>query len=108
MGRRGSTENYKPKSAEELEAEQAGKAALRDYFAKTRGRQAEVSRKTRIFPPILCKMATKPDYTINLEYALLIEVATDGAIRADQLCPSRAGLLSDVVRLRSGANATAA
>jgi hypothetical protein len=100
--RRGSTANFIPKSPELVAAELAGKEAMRAYFAASRGRMAAVARATAINPPNLCKMAQRENYPIGLEFALLIEAATDGALRAAVLCPSRADLLAKFVALEAG------
>lgn len=95
------TNNNVPKPPELEAAEQAGKEALRRYCRDRQGRAADIARKTAILPPVLSKMANKGTY-INLEAAVLIEVATEGVLRAEVLCPARAGLLADLLALRAG------
>lgn len=92
-----------PKPPELIEAERAAQEALRRYFRRELGMQALMARETGIQAPALSRMAKKGD-TITLEHALRIEVATDGELRAEQLCPSRCELLSQFLQLRTTAN----
>ena len=103
MTRRGSTRDITARKHEFEQAEIDGKAKLRTWFRSGVGRQAETSRRTGIFPAILSKMANVPGYGIGFEYAVLIEVATEGAVPAHVLCPSRADALGKLLALRSGA-----
>lgn len=92
----------KQKSPELVQAELAGKEALRKWFYSGVGRQAEVARRTGMFPGNLSKMARPDGYGIGLEAAVLIEVATEGDLRAEVLCPSRADVLAKLLALRAG------
>ena len=81
--------------------EMAGKEALYLYFRKYHGRQAELARATGIKTAVLSKMAGEPPYIITLDAAMLIELATKGELRADVLCPSRAGLMANWLAARA-------
>lgn len=74
------------------EAEQAARQMLYNYFRSYHGAQAILSRETGIAAPILSRMANQNE-TIALEYAMRIEVASAGKLRAELLCPSGAELL---------------
>lgn len=100
------TNNNVPKPPELVAAEAAGKEALRRYCRDRQGRAADIARKTDILPPVLSKMANQGTY-INLEAAVLIEVATEGELRAEVLCPARADVLGDLLRLRARETAEA-
>lgn len=98
MTKRG-IENWMEKTDEQLAAEDAGREVLQKYCAE-RGVQARICRRTNILPSALCRLI-KGENQIHLEAALLIEMATDGEVRAEVLCPSRAPLLQAVMRQRS-------
>ena len=101
---RASTKNKEEKSTDLIAAEAAGKEALRMYCRYRQGRATEISNKTGILLSVLSKMANKSNH-INLEAAVLIEAATEGELRADVLCPSRADVLAKLLALRSGEKA---
>jgi DNA-binding transcriptional regulator YdaS (Cro superfamily) len=94
-----STNNYMPKPPELVAAEEAGRMALRTYCRAEPGRAANIARYTGLLPAVLSRMANK-DTHINLEAAVMIDVATDGAVRAEVLCPGRAELLGQFLRMR--------
>jgi len=100
MPGKGKTESYYDQSPEQYEAEQAGKQALRDYCDAKRGRAAELARKTKILAPVLSKMVNNPMYSINLESAVMIELATEGALKVEVLCPARADVFSKLLARR--------
>lgn len=84
-------------------AEVAGKEALRAWFRAGVGRQIETARRTGIAAGNLSRMASDPVGTpIGLEHAVLIEVASEGGLRAEVLCPSRADVLGRLLALRAG------
>jgi DNA-binding transcriptional regulator YdaS (Cro superfamily) len=91
------------KPADLVQAEQAANAALRTYFRRDVGVQASVARATGIKPPVLSRMSNQPGYPISLEQAILIEVATNGELQAPALCPSRATLLAQFMRMHGTA-----
>lgn len=97
---KGSTNSYTPKTPEMAEREREGKLALRLYFRSEPGRQAELHSKTGILQSVLSKMANQETYTLNLDSAVLIEVATEGVLRAEVLCPTRAEVLGKFLQLR--------
>lgn len=78
-----------------------GKEVLRRYLRDRQGRQATVSQLTGISTPALSKMANMPEYRLSFEAAVLIELATEGELRTEQLCPSRAAVLNDLLRMRA-------
>lgn len=85
-----------------LEAEQAGRVMLNTYTRAKQGNQAALARKTDLLAGTICKMCNGGTQ-ISMEAAILIEVATEGVLRADKLCPSRAELLDQLLKLRAGA-----
>lgn len=87
------------KTPELIAAEAAGNEALRRYCRERQGRATELARKSGLLISVLSKMANKGRH-INLEAAALIEVATDGELRAETLCPSRADTLQRLLDLR--------
>lgn len=89
-------------------AEQAGKHTLYRYFREFHGCQAQLARATGIHTAVLSKMASLPEYVITLDAAMLMEVATDGELRAEVLCPSRAELIERFVALRAATALAAA
>lgn len=90
-----------PEKTPELQAaEAAGANALAAYFQSGFGVQAQLSRDTGIAPPALSRMS-KGTNTIMITSALLIEVATKGALPAELLCPSKADLLSRFMLTRA-------
>lgn len=92
--------NYRtPKSPELIAAEQAGKEALRKYFYSGRARQKEMEEKTGMLSSALSRMANK-DVHINLDAAVMMEVASCGELRAEVLCPERADVLREFLQLR--------
>jgi len=82
-------------------AEQAGKNALYRFYREYHGCQAQLSRDTGLSVPMLTKMARYPEYFITMEAAMLVEVASKGALRAEVLCPSRADLIGQFLALRA-------
>lgn len=74
-------------------AQKKARAALQNYFRSKSGLQIQVSRATGIAQAILSNMANRDDYPIAMEAAILIELATEGALKAEQLCPARADVI---------------
>lgn len=95
-----STGNNTPKTEEQIRAEQAGRQALRSWLKAETGRQARICHVSGILPAVMSRMANKTTH-INLEAAILIEVATDGEVPAEVLCPSRAEVLKTMMRQRA-------
>jgi DNA-binding transcriptional regulator YdaS (Cro superfamily) len=104
MWQKGITGSYYDQTPEQVEAVQAGKAALRDYCEAERGRAARVARRTGILPPVLSKMIHSPNYSITLETAVMLEIATEGALSVEVLCPLRADVFREILE-RRGAEA---
>jgi DNA-binding transcriptional regulator YdaS (Cro superfamily) len=90
--------NPKPVDKKLVRAEAAGQAKLHEYCRAKHGNQAAIVRKTGIYPATLSRMANGL-IPIPLEAAILIAVATDGALTAEQLCPSKAELLAQFAAL---------
>jgi hypothetical protein len=82
--------------------EVAGKQFLHNWFCSGRARQAETARRSGIAAAALSKIARNAEYPVGLEYAILIEIATDGQVPAHILCPSRSEALERFVAMRSG------
>lgn len=95
-----SIRNKIPKTEEELRAEKEGQQALRTWLKAETGRQARICKSSGILPAVMSRMANK-DTHINLEAAILIEVASEGALPAEVLCPSRAEALKTMMRQRA-------
>lgn len=95
-----STRNRVPKSEQQLLEEKAGRQALRSWLKEETGRQARICKSSGILPAVMSHMANKETH-INLEAAILIEVASEGALKAEVLCPSRAEVLKTMMRLRA-------
>lgn len=81
-----------PKPAELVKAEEEACAALREFFSRDLGLQAQMARDTGVSPAILSRMG-KGRQCISIEHAMLIELASRGELRAEQLCPARADIL---------------
>lgn len=92
------------KSDELIEAEQAGHAMLNAHCRAKQGNQAYLSRATDLLPTTLSNMCHGKT-AINLEAAILIEVASGGALPAEKLCPSRAELLTQLMQQRAAKTA---
>jgi DNA-binding transcriptional regulator YdaS (Cro superfamily) len=88
------------KSPDTLQAEQEAAEALTVYFERGLGHQAMLVRATGIPAPVLCKMG-KGRYPVSLEQAMLIDLASNGELKAEQLCPSRAALLATFMLQRA-------
>lgn len=88
------------KSHKQTEADMAGKEALRAYLDRERGNYVRMARDTGISIAVISKMVNRPTYIITLDAALLMELATQGELTVDVLCPSRAELVSDIFFLR--------
>lgn len=97
---KGSTNSRAPKTPEVESKEREGKLVLRAYLRAEPGRQMDMSQRTGILQSVLSKMANQESYALNLDSAVLIEVATEGAIRAEVLCPTRAEVLGQFLQLR--------
>lgn len=98
---RSGVDNTLIKTPAMLEADERGRLALVAYCGKRRGQQARLCMATGIDKGALSKMCGG-GYGIGLEVALILEVATAGALKAEVLCPSRANLLSAMLRQRYG------
>lgn len=90
-----------PKSDEILQAEKAAAEALNAYFDSGYGVQAMMVRDTGIPAPVLTKMRKPGNYPISLEHAMLMEMASNGELTAELLCPARAELLARFLNTRA-------
>lgn len=91
---------WKQKDESTIEAEEAGRAALRRY-CETYGAHSRLCNRTGIDQGALSRMKSG-DAAIHLEAAVLLEEATGGVLSADVLCPSFAHVLQAVMQLRYG------
>jgi DNA-binding transcriptional regulator YdaS (Cro superfamily) len=82
-----------PKPESLLRAEAEASTALREFFSTDFGIQAKLARDTGIAPATLCKIS-KNQQAPSIEQAMLIEIASQGTLRVEQLCPARADVLS--------------
>lgn len=89
------------KEAFEKGPDQDGQAILHSYFRAGIGRQKETAAASGILASTLSSMA-HGRIPITLESAVLIDVATEGAVRAQSLCPTRAEALNQFLRLHAG------
>jgi DNA-binding transcriptional regulator YdaS (Cro superfamily) len=92
--------NTEPKSAELLAAEKAGQEALNEYCRRELGIQAELRRNTGIFASDLSRMC-RGRKAISFENAVLLDLATNGELPAEVLCPSRAKLIQRLFLTRA-------
>lgn len=88
------------KPSELIEQEEAGRVLLNAYCRAKQGNSAFLARKTDLMPATVSNMSNGKS-PINIEAALLLEVATDGVLLADKLCPGRADLLAQFLQLRT-------
>lgn len=75
---------------------------LHSYFRGGIGRQKDASAASGILASTLSSMA-HGRVPITLEAAVLLDVATESAVRAQDLCPARADVLDKFVRLHAPA-----
>lgn len=75
------------------EKEREGQELLHRYTRARSGVQAELIRKTGMFPAVMSRMSNFKA-PITLEAAIMLEVATDGELQAEKLCPGRAQLIA--------------
>jgi DNA-binding transcriptional regulator YdaS (Cro superfamily) len=83
-------------------AEQEAREELRAYFKAGKGRQLDIAAKTGLYPSQLSRMSRLANHPISLEAAILIEVATAGALSARKLCPSKANWIDQFLALYMG------
>lgn len=88
------------KSPELVKAERAGQDLLHRYCRERAGRQKELVDGTGLIPAVISRMANYKT-PINFEAAMLLDVATAGALPVEALCPSRADLVSHFLSLRA-------
>lgn len=84
-----------------LEAEQEAQKMLYAHLRKYHGVQRDLSARTGIQATFLSKLANKPGQVIALETAILIELGTDGELRAEDLCPARADVIAQFLQARN-------
>jgi DNA-binding transcriptional regulator YdaS (Cro superfamily) len=94
--------NPAPKDSDLAEAENQASAALALYLRSLVGRHTATARATGIHPPSLTRMS-QGKQPITLDAAVLLDVASGGALRAEVLCPSRAKVLAEFLALRQPA-----
>lgn len=92
---------YREKPHELVEAEDAARKTLFEYFLKQHGRQKQMALATGIPQPLLSRMAKNPKASIALEAAIAIEVASGGELKAEKLCPARAELVEQFMAGRN-------
>lgn len=98
---------YIEKNDDLIQAEKDGQAKLYAYCRAKAGRQAELSRLTGMIPAVISRMANGHT-PVSMEAAVALEVASNGALKADELCPSKAGLLFKYTSLRTALPVAAA
>lgn len=94
------TRQAPPKAPELIAAEARGQAALRAYFDRKIGLQSLLAEATGLHNSSLCRMS-RQQAAISFEDAVLIDIATKGELRAEDLCPSRADLLARLLLQRA-------
>lgn len=85
---------------EQKAAERAAQEILHEYFQSRIGRQKATAQASGIDASILSRMA-RGHATISLENSIALEVASNGALKAEQLCPSRAEVLKRFINQRT-------
>lgn len=83
-----------------IEAEKEAQAKLHAYMRRRHGIQRELARNTGIKAAFLSKLSNKPNQVIAMETAILIELATDGELKAEDLCPARASVIRRFLEAR--------
>jgi DNA-binding transcriptional regulator YdaS (Cro superfamily) len=89
-----------PKSQELQQAEQDAAKALAAYFRRDFGIQAQMARDTGLGAAVLSKMS-KMRGPISMEQAILMDLASNGELAAEMLCPSRAKVISQFLLTRA-------
>lgn len=85
------TDSNKP--AELLAAEHEGQEMLLEFFRGGFRRLRDLHERTGVAEATLSRMA-RNKHPISMEVAILIEVATEGELPAEKLCPSMAGVMA--------------
>lgn len=83
------------KSVELMQAERAGQLELLAYCragVPRSGVQAVLSKETALIPAIISRLANGVTL-IQLDHAIKLEVATQGELQAEILCPSQAAVI---------------
>lgn len=93
-----------PKSPELLQAEQDAAKALAAYFRRDFGIQAQMARETGLGAAALSKMS-KLRGPISMEQAILMDLASNGELSAEMLCPARADVIGRFLLSRAGKSA---
>lgn len=88
-----------------VKAEQKAREKLMSYFRREFGLQAEMARKTGIKASFLSRLANRAEHSIPLETAILMELATNGELKAEVMCPSRADMLKQFIAGRTKSEA---
>lgn len=88
-----------------IKAQQRARDILRGYFRSDHGVQAQLARDTGIQASFLSSMAHDDDRPVSLENAILMDVATKGALKAEVLCPARADKIKQFIASRTKAEA---
>lgn len=83
-----------------LRAELKAQAALYQYFRRRHGIQKELAVKTGIVAPLLSQLANCEGKSIALEAAIKIDIATNGELKAETLCPSEASVIQAFLKSR--------
>lgn len=79
------------KTPELLAAEKAAADLLQAFNRAARGNAAMLARTTGIKPSDISKLAAqKSPRAFSMEQAILLDLATDGALKAEKLCPAQA------------------
>lgn len=88
------------KDADLMRAEKSAQVALYQYFRQRHGMQKEVSDRSGIVAPLLSQLANRPGQTIAMEAAIKLDLATDGQLKAEMLCPSEAKVIEKFLAAR--------
>lgn len=98
MSRGSNTYFAGPKTEELLTAEKAGQEMLYEYCQRI-GRQKQLSAQTGIPKSTISRIANGKA-PLNVEAAMLFDVASKGVLPAEELCPSRAELIASLFASR--------
>lgn len=83
-----------------LEAEKAGQELLNNFCRAKYGNQTLLARSSGLLVATISRMAGGST-PINFEAAVMIDVATNGKLSAEKLCPGCADLVAQFLQLRA-------
>jgi hypothetical protein len=103
----GATRTRMARTPELAQAEREGQELLHKYCRAQVRNQKRLAESTGLLASVISRLSNF-DGRISLEAAILFDLATDGELAAEKLCPSRAGLLDEFIKSRSTSKCDAA